>query len=194
MRYLRRPWTLLLAVAITGAGCIDESVGGPSSFGRLAAIVTDSAAGATFTGSVAGNMLVSISADAATWIDLGASNAVSMDLQSNADTISVHGVVSVPVGSYSYVRLTLRDMAAVIDSGAAFEDTTLFEAKTMALGGEDSQAGIILPVGFSIFSDATRLTTVEFRLNSDLWVTGATVFGGVVDDELLDLSATSRTQ
>lgn len=182
---------LLLGTAAVVA-CGDSS--GPGPLGRAQGVVNDPVT-AAFSGTVSGNIQVSISSDGSTWVDLGSLNGITIVLQSNADTTTVHGEVSVPVGSYSQVRLTFSNVSADLDAGSVVGATTLDNGASIALGGSDEQAEVIKPLNFSVVEDAAVRTSLTFRFNSEDWLTEAALAAGFVeDDALANITVSSRSE
>ncbi len=182
---------LLLGTAAVVA-CGDSS--GPGTLGRTQGVITDPTT-AGFTGTVSGNIQVSISSDGSTWVDLGSLNGITIVLQSNADATNIHGEVSVPVGSYSQVRLTFSNVSADLDAGSVVGATTLDNGASIALGGSDEQAEVIKPLNFSVVEDAAVRTSLTFRLNSEDWLTEAALTAGFVeDDALVNITVSSRSE
>ena len=182
---------LLLGTAVLVA-CGDSS--GPGALGRAQGVINDPAT-AAFSGTVSGNIQVSISSDGSSWVDLGSLNGITIVLQSNADTTSVHGEISVPVGSYSRVRLTFSNVPADLDAGSVIGNTTLTNNQTVDLGGSDQQAEVIKSLNFSVPEDETVRTSLQFRLNSASWLTETALAAGFVeDDALASITISSRSE
>ena len=184
--------TFLLLGTAAVVACGDSS--GPGTLGRAQGVVADPVT-AEFTGTVSGNIQVSISSDGSTWVDLGSLNGITIVLQSNADTTNVHGEVSVPVGSYSQVRLTFSNVSADLDAGSVIGTTTLANSETVDLGGSDQQAEVVTSLNFSVTEDATVRASLQFRLNSGQWLTEAALAAGFVeDDALASITVSSRSE
>ena len=182
---------LLLGTAALVA-CGDSS--GPGILGRAQGAVTDPIT-AAFSGTVSGDIQVSISSDGSTWVDLGSLNGITIILQSNTDTTNVHGEVSVPVGSYSWVRLTFSNVTANLDAGSVVGATTLNNDASIALGGSDEQAEMLKPLNFSVVEDALVRTSLTFRFNSEDWLTETALAAGFVeDDALINITVSSRSE
>ena len=183
---------LLLGTAAVVACGDSISLGG--TLGRAQGVVTDPAT-AGFSGTVSGNIQVSISSDGSTWVDLGSLNGITIVLQSNADTTNVHGEVFVPARSYSWVRLTFSNVSADLEAGSVVGTTTLDNSESVDLGGTDQQAEVVKPLNFSVTDDETVKTSLVFRLNSEDWLTDAAVSAGFVeDDALTSITVLSRSE
>ena len=191
--YLQRHTHIFLLLGTAAlVACSDSS--GPGTLGRAQGVITDPAT-AGFSGTVSGNIQVSISSDGSTWVDLGSLNGITIMLQSNADTTNVHGEVSAPAGSYSQVRLTFSNVSAALNAGSVIGNTTLTNSQTVALGGTDQQAEVVKSVNFSVTDDATVRTSLQFRLNSGNWLTEAALAAGFVeDDTLAGITVSSRSE
>lgn len=181
--YLQRHTHTFLLLGTAALVACGDSVG-PGTLGRAQGVITDPAT-AGFSGTVSGNIQVSISSDGSTWVDLGSLNGITIMLQSNADTTNVHGEVSAPAGSYSQVRLTFSNVSAVLDAGSVIGNTTLANTQTVALGGTDQQAEVIKSLNFSVTDNATVRTSLQYRLNSGSWLTEAALAAGFVEDDAL---------
>ena len=150
---------------------------------------------AAFSGTVSGTSRCRFSSDGSSWVDLGSLNGITIELQSNADTTSVHGEISVPVGSYSRVRLTFSNVSADLDAGSVIGNTTLTNSQTADLDGSDQQAEVIKSLNFSVPEDETVRISLQFRLNSASWLTEAALAAGFVeDDALASITVSSRSE
>lgn len=197
-----------MAAAAALAGCGDSTGTGP---GRANAFVTDDPSttsasrtgavfqlsganqAAAFSGSVAGNTQVSISADGETWVDLGSLNGITILLQSSSDSTTVHGEVDVPAGTYSRVRLTFSGVEARLDAGSTFGGLTLTTQVNVSLGGSDAQVMIEKSVpSFEVRAEAGAVTIVRFELNAEAWLTEQTVGAEVVEDAEIQAAVTAR--
>ncbi len=191
--YLQRHTHIFLLLGTAALVACGDSTG-TGTLGRAQGVITDPAT-AGFSGTVSGNIQVSISSDGSTWVDLGSLNGITIMLQSNADTTNVHGEVSAPAGSYSQVRLTFSDVSATLNAGSVIGNTTLTNTQTVKLGGTDQQAEVIKSFNFSVTDDAMVRTSLQFRLNSRNWLTEAALAAGFVeDDELAGITVSSRSE
>ena len=179
-------YRLAAAVALAGglAACGGDD-GGPSGPGRIQAVVVDPLT-ASFSGSVGGNVQVSISEDSTTWVDLGSLNGITIQLQTDGDTINVHGEQGVPAVSYSWVRLTFDGAQANLDAGSVVGTMTLSNDVSVDLGGSDDRAEVVKPLSFTASESTTTRTSLVFRLNSEDWLTEAAVSAQVVEDAALE--------
>jgi hypothetical protein len=144
---------------------------------------------------VSGDIQVSISSDGSTWVDLASLNGITIVLQSNEGTTNVHGEVSVPVGSYSWVRLTFSNVSADLDAGSVVGTTTLDNGASIAVGGSDEQAEMVKPLNFSVVEDTAVRTSLTFRFNSEDWLTEDALTAGFVEDAaLINITVSSRSE
>jgi hypothetical protein len=147
------------------------------------------------TGSLAGNVHVSISADGLTWVDLGSPNGITVPLQLAASATTVHGEVDAPTGTYSRVRLTFDGVAARVLSGSTIEGTTLTADANLTLGGSDGRVEVAIPVSsFTVEADPQVQRTVVFDLRSVLWLTLAALQAGTVLDAALQGAVLASTR
>ncbi len=194
---MRQPVKCRLAVAVVLAAlvvaCGDE---GPAAFGRAQGLVKDPQT-ANFSGTVSGNVQVSISVDGSSWIDLGSLNGITIQLQSpTGDSTNVHGEQTAPTGSYGRARLTFRGAQANLDAGSVVGSTTLQSDANITLGGSDEEVAIEKSVSFEVPSDTTLRRTIVFTLNSAAWITESSLQAGVVEDADLQsaIQVTTRTE
>ena len=169
----------LSMLLVAQASCGDES--GPAGPGRIQGVIADPLT-ASFSGSVAGDVQVSISEDSTSWVNLGSLNGITIQLQTDGDTTNVHGEQSVPAASYTWVRLTFQDAQARLDAGSVFGGTTLANSMDVDLGGSDDSVEVVKPLNFTVVESTTTRTSLVFRLNSEDWLTEAAVNAGVVED------------
>ena len=191
----------VLSMAVVGAtaalGCGGDNTGPPTEFGRAQGVVIDPQT-ASFSGTVAGNINVSISADGTTWFDLGSPNGITIQLQTDGASTNVHGERDAPLGTYSWVRITFHQGVEVtLPAGTTLGSTTLGADATITLGGADGDAEITKQVSaFEIAGTSATLHTVEFDLESALWVTESALQAGLVEDTSLQsaVSVTTRSE
>jgi hypothetical protein len=180
--------TALLAIAC------DDSAVGPTSGTRVEAVVQDSPSGTSaVTGSLAGN--VSASAwNGDRWYDLGSSNGITIPLQVSGRSTTVHGETSIPSASYNRVRLLLQGVSARVNRGSVIGGTALANDTTIALGGSDQRAELIVPVdAFAVAVDSSKRTIV-FELRSSQWLTSGALQSGIVEDASLQTAVTAATR
>ena len=182
---------LVLGAAL--AACSEPTASG---LGRAEGLVQDSPSGTpTMSGSLAGNVHVSISADGLTWVDLGSPNGITVPLQLTASATTVHGEVDAPAGSYSRVRLTFEGVTARILSGSTIQGTTLTADANVSLGGSDARVEIVIPVpSFTVDTDLELQRTIIFDLRSTLWLTLAALQAGMVLDASLQGAVLATTR
>lgn len=182
-----------LFLGLAAASCSDPTGSG---LGRAEGVIQDSPTGApTVTGSLAGNMHVSLSADGLAWVDLGSPNGITVPLQLAGSATTVHGEVDAPTGTYSRVRLVFDGVTARLQSGSTIEGTTLTADANVLLGGSDGQVEVVIAVPtFTVEAEPQVQRTVVFELRSTLWLTLAAVQAGTVLDAALQgaILATTR--
>lgn len=123
-----------------------------------------------YSGRLSSSAKVEISADGVTWVELGSPAAVLVTLQSHVEETTVHTRASVPVGTYSRVRLTLSGAEAEIEAGAVVGGVTLTSAVAIRVGGSDGEVVIEKEVEpFTVKADTH--VRVLFDLNTEEWVT-----------------------
>lgn len=183
---------LFLGAALIG--CSDNPT--ETGLGRAEGLIEDPPAGTpTMTGSLAGNVHVSVSADGLVWVDLGSPNGITVPLQLAASSTSVHGEVDTPTGSYSRVRLVFEGVTARVLSGSTIGGTTFSADANVTLGGSDGRVEVIIPVpSFTVEADAEVQRTVVFELRSALWLTLAAVQAGTVLDAALQGAILASTR
>ena len=201
----------MLAVVMLGwgslVGCSDD-LGGPNleASGRIEAFVRDNpnsssanllssqALGlAPFSGSAAANANVSVSADGQTWIDLGSPNGITIRLQASGDSTSVHGAGDLAAGTYTRVRLTLRNIALVVSAGANIGGVVLTSDTQINVGGSDRQ--VVIEKQVSAFTvTRTSTTRIVFELNTEVWMTAQNAQDRTVDDAEVAGAATAAVR
>lgn len=182
---------LVLGVAL--ASCSDPIASGT---GRAEGFLQDPPSGTpTMSGSLAGNVHVSISADGLTWVDLGSPNGITVPLQLAASATTVHGEVDAPAGAYSRVRLTFEGVTARVLSGSTIQGTTITADVNVPLGGSDGRVEVVIPVpGFTVDADPQSQRTIVFDLRSTLWLTLAAIQAGAVLDAALQGAVLATTR
>jgi hypothetical protein len=197
-----------LALAVVAA-CGDDNGTGPD-LGRAEAFVVDDPSTASlaragagpsfggaaplFSGSIAGDVQVAVSADGETWVNLGSPGDIAIQLQTAGTGTTVHGEVDVPVGTYTRVRLTFGGAEARLAAGSTFGNITLATQVDVTMGGSDSEVVIERTVSpFTISADARTVFTVD--LNTEAWLTDQSVTAQSVTDAAIQgavsLSVTS---
>jgi hypothetical protein len=169
-----------LLISLLGAGCSDDK-------GRIEALVVDDpqtpmappamseqAAPADqsspdgFSGSLNGELQVSISVDGSTWVDLGKPKAVNVSLQST-DGATVYGRVDAPIGIYNRVHLTFTNVEARLSAGSTWGGLTLTTQVAVVLGGSDHQVVVEKSVSpFEVRANSTSL--IRFDMNAETWI------------------------
>jgi hypothetical protein len=178
---------LVLALLIS-AGCA-ESTG--AEFGRVEAFLADPQ-NASFNGELIGNVQVSISEDGSTWFDLGSSSGVTVPLQTNVVRTTVHGEQDAPVGTYSWVRVTMSDVRARLDFGSSIGTTFLSGSAEVPLGGSDDFVEVVLQVpGFDVEASELQRRSVTFTVNSSAWMTEAALQALLVEDAPIEAAVTA---
>jgi len=183
---------LIVAAAAVLVACGNDE--GPAGSGRVMDLVFDPVT-ASFTGELSGNVQVSISQDGSSWFNLGSLNGVTIDLQSDSDSTSVHGEQTAPAGQYSRVRLTFQGVSAELPAGATVGGTTLSAPATIDVGGSDQQVEITKQVlSFQVLADTTVRRTILFNLQSEDWITESSLTAGVVEDAAIQSAVTATTR
>lgn len=185
------PAALLMGAVITGC---DDPTG--SGLGRAESLIQDSPNGSpTVTGSLAGNVFVSLSSDGLTWVDLGSPNGITIPLQLSATATTVHGEVDAPTGTYTRVRLVFDGVSARLQSGSTIGGTTLTSDVDLTLGGSDQRVEVVVPVpSFTVEAEASVQRTIVFELRSYLWLTVAALQAGTVQDAALEGAVLASTR
>lgn len=195
------------------AGCSDTASGPTGGTGYARAFVTDDASASAappaapapapapapsatsdYAGTISGRMSVSVSADGETWYDLGSPAEVSLDAHAAGNGASVTGDVTVPAGTYAYVRLTLSGASATVDAGSQFGPITLTADVDVMIG---SGAEVVIekqvPV-FTISAGSDVRTDIVFDLNSELWLDGDAVQAHNASGQDVESSSTAGTK
>lgn len=141
-----------------------------------------------FSGTLSGSALVEVSADGETWVAIGSPASVLVTLQSHQEETTVRSRMSVPVGTYSRVRLTLSGAQAQIDAGGTVGGITLTSAVAITVGGSDGE--VVIEKEVEPFTITTNThARVAFDLNSEGWVTEEAAAEETVGDEEIRTSA-----
>lgn len=187
-RSMSGSWIAVALLSTFGLGACGDSTG-PSDEGRVSAVLGDapsasqvsyqasrwdapSTASAAFQGQMSGSAQVFIYSDAQGWVSLGSPASANLTLQSS-DRTTVQSEASVPVGSYTRVRLVLQNGSANIAAGARLGGLVLTSAVTITMGGPNGQVVIEKTVTPFTITASSR-ATVEFDLNSETWVNEST--------------------
>jgi hypothetical protein len=188
----RQHLSSLALVCATLAGCNDQL---GTERGRAEGLILDPAPGtATITGSLAGNVFVSLSADGTTWVDLGSPNGITIPLQL-AGATTVHGEQDAPARSYNRVRLVFDGVVARLKSGSVVGGTSLSSDVDLPLGGPDHRVELVVPVpAFEVLVDPSSRRTVLFELRSHLWLTAGALQAGMVADGALQGAVLATTR
>ena len=163
-------------IALVAAGCGDDGLDSDVT-GLVSAEVQDTPAGTgTFTGTIAGDMHVSIRSTGGIWVPLGTPNGITVFLQSTTSS-PVHGTTtSVASGTYDRVRLTLSEVTFTVTNGGGGLNTGSAEAAgTAALELEVSVPDFTV-------SASGGTASVLFDLNVEDWLTDAMLTAGVIAD------------
>ncbi len=167
-----------LVAAMSLFACGDDVLGPDVAQSEGFVFDDPAAGGASYSGTAAGNFQVSISADGQTWIDLGSLNGITVSLQVSPDERTVHGVQSIPEGTFNRVRLVLQDVEVTVAAGSTVGGVTFpQEMKTDLASG----APLSIERGVPDFTvrEGER-AEVRFDLNSEGWLTADAVQGGLV--------------
>jgi len=189
-----RPSSTIVCVALITAGCGDSPVG-PTSGTRIDAIVQDQpVGGATVSGTLAGNVHASLW-DGSRWVDLGSPNGITIPLQVAGRTTTIHGEASAPAVTYNRVRIVFQGVTARLARGSIVGSTTIDSDTSVALGGSDQRAELIVSVSsFAVDATPGVRRVVTFELRSQQWLTPATVQSGRIEDAALEAAVTASTR
>lgn len=146
---------------------------------------TNAVAAAVISGFVTGDARVDISLDGTEWIQLSSMSDIDLDLQSSSDQVSVNGETSVPVGSYTMVRLVLDGAAAQVLAGSDIGGLVVGADATVTVG-DGGQVIIERQVQFDVSADTD--TRIVFDLNSEQWITQTAVTAGQASEASVDAS------
>ena len=186
---------LVLSTLVVGAltNACNDPVG--SGLGRAEGLVQDvPPTGPVVTGSLAGNVNVSLSADGTQWTDLGSPNGITIPLQV-AGTTTVHGEQDAPTGSYNRARLVFQGVTARLNSGSTVGGVVFTSDVTITLGGSDQRVELIVPVpAFTVEADPATQRTILFELRSSLWLTAAILQTRLVEDAALQGAVLASTR
>ena len=189
MRSLRSIKACVLAssVAAVFAGC-GNNVLDPEVTGGVDPIVRDSPQAAVLSGTAAGDMSVSIRSAGGSWVEIGAPNGITVNLQSAAGS-SVHGSQDIPAGTYDRVRLTMSQIQVKVSQGSVIGGTTLdIERSTMIAPSE----ALVVERALSALSVREGSTIqIVFELNSAAWLDLVALDSGEVDDSAVEASVTA---
>ncbi len=183
----------VFSIAGTQLACSDPTGSGT---GRAEALIQDTPIGTgTVSGSLAGNVFASISADGTTWVDLGSPNGITVPLQLTATTSTVHGEADAAAGVYSRVRLTFHGVVARLQAGSVVGGVTLTSEANITLGGADQRVELTVTVpSFTVDADPSVQRTVLFELRSHLWLTATALQAGTVEDAALQAAVQATTR
>ncbi len=191
MRYSNRAFLSIAFVALLPwiAACDDSGLDA-GTMGKVQFILRD-APGTTapaYQGSLTTNANAFIAANGTQWVQLGSPNGITVKLQ-NADSTNVHGAVDAPVGTYTRVRLVLRDVEVVVKAGASVGGITLTSDVTLAVGGTDREVVIETQVAPFVVTENDRVT-VDIRLDSGVWINAPNLQTRTVPDAAIIAAAT----
>jgi hypothetical protein len=159
--------------------------------GSATASASATPARAAIAGSIVSNTNVEISTDGTTWVTLGSPNGITIKLQSATDSSTVHGEVDAAAGSYSHVRVTLREAEANLLAGSVIGAVALASNASLAIGGNDRV--VVLQRQVTPFEVvAGSLTTIFLELNSESWITASNVQDLVVEDAEVAAAVATR--
>ncbi len=154
---------------------------------RSAGTTTGAALASSYDGTIVAEANGYVSSDAETWVEIASPSSASVDLQSTGET-TVHSSSTVQGGSYTYVRLVLRNARATLRAGSVVGGLTLSADVVLTLGGSDGEVVIEKQVSsFQVRSD-TR-TTITWEMNSEDWSTEENAEDEEVQDEEVQQSA-----
>ncbi len=191
MRYSNRAVrSIAFAALLPWIAACDDSGLDAGTMGKVQFILRD-APGTTapaYQGSLTTNANAFIAANGTQWVQLGSPNGITVKLQ-NADSTNVHGAVDAPVGTYTRVRLVLRDVEVVVKAGASVGGITLTSDVTLAVGGTDREVVIETQVAPFVVTENDRVT-VDIRLDSGVWINAQNLQTRTVPDAAIIAAAT----
>ncbi len=191
MRYSNRAVrSIAFAALLPWIAACDDSGLDAGTVGKVQFILRD-APGTTapaYQGSLTTNANAFIAANGTQWVQLGSPNGITVKLQ-NADSTNVHGAVDAPVGTYTRVRLVLRDVEVVVKAGASVGGITLTSDVTLAVGGTDREVVIETQVAPFVVTENDRVT-VDIRLDSGVWINAQNLQTRTVSDAAIIAAAT----
>ncbi len=174
---LRMLTALLIPAAF--AACSDDSTGPDAeingsvsarmSDGTNSALMAHAMTAGAFAGSASGQAQVQVFSDAEGWVNLGSPATSTVQLQSNNSATTLYSSASVPVGTYTRVKLVMDGFDANVNAGAIFGGLTLSTELRIVMGGADGKIEIEKTVTpFTV--SATSSTTIDFDINSEAWI------------------------
>jgi hypothetical protein len=146
---------------------------------------------ASFAGDLNGGVQVSISEDGSTWLDLGSLNGITAPLQTSGVRTTVHGEQNAPVGTYSWVRLTMSGVRARLNGGSSVGNTFLSGNTEIPLGGSDDLVEVTLQIRFEVVAGESQRRFITFTMNSSSWMTEAALQASMVDDVPIEAAVTA---
>ena len=163
-------------IALVAAGCGDDGLDSDVT-GLVGAEVRDMPAGTgTFTGTVAGDMHVSIRSTGVLGSPWARPTGITVLLQSTTST-PVHGTTtSVASGTYDRVRLTLSGVTFTVTTGGGGLNT----GSAVAAGTAALELEVSVP-DFTVSADGGT-PSVSFDLNVADWLTDAMLTAQVIAD------------
>lgn len=210
-RSVARSGIALVAFATAGfaAACSDSGTS-PSETGTVQAYMQDQPSqgqaseymvarddgantlGGSYSGTFEGEAQVQISADGHTWIQLAPPSSASVQLQASGEGVDLHGEVTVPVGTYTRVRLVLTGAQANLEAGSTIGGISLGASVSLRVGANGSVMIEKQVPPFEVRAD-TR-TRIYWDLNSHLWVNEQNVEEEEVEEEEVEEAAEPRTE
>ena len=163
------------------ASACDDSPTGPTTSGRVEAVIQDSLTGnLTVPGTLAGDVFASLW-NGTRWVDMGSPNGITIPLQLPGRTTTIHGEVDAPIDSYNRVRMVFQGVTA-----------RLADDVSLPLGGSDHRVEFSVPVdSFLVQSDESLKRVIVFELQSHRWLTLSTLQSGGVEDAPLQAAVTA---
>lgn len=126
----------------------------------------------TYGGTLSGMAEVAISTNGQTWVSLGAPASFNLQLQSTGNGAILKTTVSIPVGSYAHVRLTLSGASASVSGIVG--GTTYGNAHVAIGGGTVVIEKQVQPITVT----ESSVVRVLFDVNSELFITSQAVQSG----------------
>lgn len=188
---MRNAKSILLLPIILGCSSDSTGVGVPSS-GFVEAFVQDDPQASTpqagaalagaddaFTGTLVGEMGVSIRSIDGTWFDLGGRNQITMALQTTGRT-AISARLSAPIGTYTGIRLVLYNLLITVDGGSRIGSVDV-PSPIQATGATFLPVAVELSVSaFTVSGSGTA--ELVFDLNAEEWIGLGELSSGLISD------------
>jgi hypothetical protein len=141
----------------------------------------------SYSGTLEADAQVFIAGESGFWFELGPPSAASLDLHASNNRVDVHGEASLPVGTYTRVRLVLSGAEARLNTGSTIGGISLTASVTMSVGANGTVVIEKEVPPFEVRAD-TR-TMITWDMNSELWVHEDNVEDEQVDEPEVEEAA-----